>query len=461
MSEVKLNAEKNQTIIEQEQILADAVAQVLAFAQAKGVQADVIASAGESFSLKADQGELSEYKVTASQVIGIRVVKDEHVAISYSESLDSHQLEQMVDSAITNASYTKKDPLQKIRAKGLRIETDHSEIYQTDLTPPEQKIELALRLESEICAKPMVKSAPYNGYNESSHQFILANTLDTYCTHKSRSFSCYTTALLDHNNKQVMGMKVNVGRTFVDLLNTNLIDDAYQMAVDLLDGTPITTKHYSVIFEPTCLEQVFGAFSSCLSGESAKRGTNPWREKLNKNVANPLFTLSDIAYVKQGHAIQAFDSEGFETGDTPLIQGGKLIGLLHNSTTAAHFGLPHTANAGRSAHSTLGITSRHQVISTSSSSHAEITAGEYLELVDLQGVHSGADAISGDFSFGASGFLCRDGKRIQAVRGITVAGNFYTMLNEIQAIGDTLLPTYGKRFFTPLIRFEKLNIAGK
>lgn len=461
MSEAELNAEKNQASIEQEQVLADAVTQVLALAQAKGIQADVIASAGESFSLKADRGELSEYKVTASQVIGIRVIQDEHVAISYSESLDSQQLEQMVNQALTNASYTKKDPLQKIRAQGLRIQTDYPEIYQTDLTSPEQKIDLALKLESEICAKPMVKSAPYNGYSESSHQFILANTLDTYCTHKSRSFSCYTTALLDHNNKQVMGMKVNVGRTFTDLLNTNLIDDAYQMAVDLLDGAPISTKQYSVIFEQSCLEQLFGAFSSCLSGESAKRGTNPWREKLNKTVANPLFTLNDIAYVKQGHAIQSFDSEGFKTGDTPLIQEGKLVGLLHNSATSAHFGAPHTANAGRSTHSTLGVTSRHQVISTGSSNQAEITAGEYLELVDLQGVHSGADAISGDFSFGASGFLCRDGKRIQAVRGITVAGNFYNMLNEIQAIGDTLLPTYGKRFFAPLIRFEKLNVAGK
>ncbi len=461
MSEVKLNAVKNQTATEQEQILAEAVAQVLALAQAKGIQADVVASAGESFSLKAEQGELSEYKVTASQVIGIRAIQDEHVAISYSESLDPQQLEQMVNQALSNASYTKKDPLQKIRAKGLHIQTDHAEIYQIDLTPPEQKIDFALKLESEICAKPMVKSAPYNGYNESSHQFILANTLDTYCTHKSRSFSCYTAALLDHSNKQVMGMKMSVGRTFNDLLSTNLIEDAYQMAADLLDGTPIQTRQYSVIFEQTCLEQVFGAFISCLSGESAKRGTNPWQEKLNKKVANPIFTLNDIAYVEKGQAIQSFDSEGFKTGDTPLIQEGKLIGLLHNSTTAAHFGVLHTANAGRSTKSALGVTSRHQVISKGNSSHAEITSGEYLELVDLQGVHSGADAISGDFSFGASGFLCRDGKRIQAVRGITVAGNFYNMLNEIQAIGDTLLPTYGKRFFAPLIRFEKLNIAGR
>lgn len=107
------------------------------------------------------------------------------------------------------------------------------------------------------------------------------------------------------------------------------------------------------------------------------------------------------------------------------------------------------------------MSSRHTVINTGTSSEAEITAGEYLELVELQGVHSGADAVSGDFSFGASGFLCRDGKRQQAVRGITVAGNFYQMLKEIDAISNQLENDYNRSFYAPKIRFTRLNIAGK
>ncbi|MGL5481873.1 MAG: metallopeptidase TldD-related protein, partial [Aeromonas veronii] len=72
-----------------------------------------------------------------------------------------------------------------------------------------------------------------------------------------------------------------------------------------------------------------------------------------------------------------------------------------------------------------------------------------------------ADAVSGDFSFGASGFLCRDGVRLQPVRGITVAGNFYRLLGELEAVGDTLHHNDGKGFYAPLIRFGGLSVAGK
>ncbi|KXF83102.1 TldD/PmbA family protein [Enterovibrio coralii] len=441
--------------------LEQAIEQVLELATKQGAQADVIASSGESFSLKADQGELAEYKVTASQVIGVRVIKDDHVAISYSESLEPESLEQMVSQALTNASYTKKDPLQKIRAEGLTIRTEQPEIFQEDTATPEQKIELALSLEGRIREKPLAKSAPYNGYSENSSITLLGNTLGTRCSHQERTFSCYTTALIDHNGKQAMHIAASVARRFDGLSPDKIINDAYEMADALLEGEPVATGSYAVVFAQDCLNEVLGAFGSVFSGESAKRGINPWRDKVGEQVASPLLTLKDVAYMENGHAIKAFDGEGFATGDTSLIEDGKLIGLLHNSATAAHFGVKPTANAGRSAKGTLSVSSRHDVISAGSSSEAEVTAGEYLELVELQGVHSGADAISGEFSFGASGFLCRDGKRIRPVRGITVAGNFYKMIKEVDAVGNTVIPNYDGRFFAPMIRFARLSVAGK
>ncbi|MEZ8140580.1 Zn-dependent protease [Enterovibrio norvegicus FF-33] len=441
--------------------LEQAVEHVLELAKKQGAQADVIASSSESFSLKSDQGELSEYKVTASQVIGVRVIKDEHIAISYSESLEPENLSQMVNQALTNASFTKKDPYQKIRSEGLILRTEYPEIFQQDSATPEQKIELALSLESRIREKPLAKSAPYNGYSENSATVLLGNTLGTRCSHQERTFSCYTAALIDHNDKQAMHVAASIARTFDGLSPDKIINDAYEMADALLEGEPIATGQYSVIFEQDSLNDVLGAFGSCFSGESAKRGTNPWRDKVGEQVMSPLLTFKDVAYMPGGFSIKAFDGEGFATADTPLIENGTLVGLLHNSATSAHFGVAHTANAGRSAKGTLSVSSRHDVISAGTSSEAEVTAGEYLELVELQGVHSGADSISGEFSFGASGFLCRDGKRLKPVRGITVAGNFYTMIKEVEAVGSTVMPNYDGCFFAPLIRFARLNIAGK
>ena len=441
--------------------LQQAIDQVLTRVQALGAEADVIANCSNNFSLKANQGELDEYKVTSGQVIGVRVVKDQRTATSYSESLDPASLDLMINNALTNAQYSQQDPHQKISCLDSRLATTEPEVYQVDTTNVDQKIALALALEQGVVSKPNATSAPYNGFAESNSHVILANSQGTLCNHSERSTYCYAYTLYEKDGKQAMHGGMSSGRLFNQLDPAFCINHGYDMAQALLDGTPIASKHYSVIFTLSALSNLFSAFGMCLSGQAAMKGINPWRDALYSQVASPLLTITDTAYINGGFAIKAFDSEGFATRDTLLVGEGKLQSLLHNSHTASYFGIENTANGSRSAKGGLGVGGRHTVISTGNSSEAEITAGEYLELVELQGVHSGADAVSGDFSFGASGFLCRDGQRQQAVRGITVAGNFYQMIKEIDAVGNQTENDYNRSFYAPKIRFTQLNIAGK
>ena len=441
--------------------LQQAIDQVLTRVQALGAEADVIANCSNNFSLKANQGELDEYKVTSGQVIGVRVVKDQRTATSYSESLDPASLDLMINNALTNAQYSQQDPHQKISCLDSRLATTEPEVYQVDTTNVDQKIALALALEQGVVSKPNATSAPYNGFAESNSHVILANSQGTLCNHSERSTYCYAYTLYEKDGKQAMHGGMSSGRLFNQLDPAFCINHGYDIAQALLDGTPIASKHYSVIFTLSALSNLFSAFGMCLSGQAAMKGINPWRDALYSQVASPLLTITDTAYINGGFAIKAFDSEGFATRDTLLVGEGKLQSLLHNSHTASYFGIENTANGSRSAKGGLGVGGRHTVISTGNSSEAEITAGEYLELVELQGVHSGADAVSGDFSFGASGFLCRDGQRQQAVRGITVAGNFYQMIKEIDAVGNQTENDYNRSFYAPKIRFTQLNIAGK
>ena len=69
--------------------------------------------------------------------------------------------------------------------------------------------------------------------------------------------------------------------------------------------------------------------------------------------------------------------------------------------------------------------------------------------------------MSGDFSFGASGFLCRNGERVAPVRGITVAGNFYRLPRELEAVGNQLHHDDGKDFYAPLDPLWRAQRAGK
>ena len=82
----------------------------------------------------------------------------------------------------------------------------------------------------------------------------------------------------------------------------------------------------------------------------------------------------------------------------------------------------------------------------------------------MKGFHAGADAVSGDFSIESSGFIISHGKVEGPVQGFTVAGNFFQMLKDIQAVGDDLefdVTLSSFRTGSPSVLVSGLSIAGK
>ncbi|MGY3870411.1 TldD/PmbA family protein [Aeromonas crassostreae] len=424
-------------------------------------EADIIANQDKAFSLKADKGELSEYKVTSSQQIGIRLIKEGRVGIAYSESLDEAALDAMVQDALDASRFAKVDADQRISVTGSHITTACAEIHQADTTAVEEKIALALRLESDMLALPGVTGAPYNGFFEGESRLWLANSRGSLCQHQEFSVGCHSSALIERDGRQSMHYQGQYGRRFDELESQALIRQIHAITDGLLAGEAVPSGRYSVLFSTNCFASLFGCFQGALSGKWAQQGINPWRSKVGQSVASPWLTLESRVHIPGGMKIKAFDGEGAATSDLLLIGEGELKTLLHNSATARHFGVMSNGAAARSARSALDVSPRHLVFGLGPHSESEVQGGEYLELVKLDGLHSGADAVSGDFSFGASGFLYRDGERVAPVRGITVAGNFYRLLGELEAVGDVLHHDDGKGFYAPLIRFGGLSIAGK
>ncbi|MCI6816961.1 MAG: metallopeptidase TldD-related protein, partial [Clostridium sp.] len=71
--------------------------------------------------------------------------------------------------------------------------------------------------------------------------------------------------------------------------------------------------------------------------------------------------------------------------------------------------------------------------------------------------------ISGDFSLIASGLLVENGSVIRSVEQITCAGNFLSVMKDIEAVGSDLrfgIPG-GGRFGTPSLLISKVIISGK
>ena len=73
-------------------------------------------------------------------------------------------------------------------------------------------------------------------------------------------------------------------------------------------------------------------------------------------------------------------------------------------------------------------------------SPADLISGirDGLLIQGVSGLHSGVNAVSGDFSTGAEGLRIRDGELAESVREFTIASTIQKMLNDVTAIGDDL-----------------------
>ena len=434
--------------------------QVLDQVMSAGAAGDLIIDEGETISLKARDGELEEYKVSSSRIFGLRVIKDGHIGTAYSEAVDADALKSLVGQALNNASFVKVESHENILPNSNYLKTDDELLCPQEQVSIDQKIQLALAIENRLATKEKVKNVPYNGVQDTFSQRHIFSSAGLNALTRSRMCTAYAYALVEDGEKNAMQGSSQVSRLFSELNPSLVIDKTYEKCIGLLDGKPIPSKHYDVIFDTECQVSVFGVFAMMFSGKTAKDGVNPMRDKIGSVIADSRLTIYDHPLNTDGFGYHLFDAEGTATEKSGLVIDGCLKTLIHNSATASYFGTNTTGHASRGPKSTLGVNLHQVEIASSSDDMSTLHSGEYLEVTDLAGLHSGANAISGNFSFGASGYLCQGGERIQAVRGITVAGNFYEMLNKISMIGNQQHWDEDRTALMPSIRFSDVAISG-
>ena len=64
---------------------------------------------------------------------------------------------------------------------------------------------------------------------------------------------------------------------------------------------------------------------------------------------------------------------------------------------------------------------------------ADVDEGVLVQMV--QGLHSGVNPVSGDFSTGASGLMIRNGQLAEPVREFTIASTLQKMLKDVVEVG--------------------------
>ena len=110
---------------------------------------------------------------------------------------------------------------------------------------------------------------------------------------------------------------------------------------------------------------------------------------------------------------------------------------MHNTYTGRRSGEGTTANAVRGYASGPGVGAHAVIMKPGTGDLESIIASvdNGLLVSSMSGLHSGVNAISGDFSVGVQGRMIRNGQIAEPIREATVASTLQKMLNDIVAVG--------------------------
>jgi len=421
------------------------IAAGVAGAARDGEQVEAYVVRSHETEVKVFGGAVESLAVAEAAGIGVRVVVDGRQGIAYAGSLDADVVASVLADARDNASYGAADP-----AYGLATPADLDgvapptlDLWRDDVlgTPTEAKVELAIAADRAVLASdPRVRGVESTDYGDAALEMAMVASTGVRASIRRTTSSVSSVALAGERDETQTGYGFDVARSFGELDIERVASMAAERSTRLLGATQPATRRIPVVFDPMVTASVLALIGSALSGEAVLKGRSMFAERLGETIAAPSVTIIDDPTNPEAFGATPVDGEGIPTRAVPLVRDGTLLGFLHNLYTARRTGSATTGSAVRGYASTPGVGARalHLVPGAKSATDVLAAVPEALYVQSVSGLHSGTNAVSGDFSVGAEGLMVRDGALAEPVRELTVASTLQRMLQDVVEVGSDL-----------------------
>ena len=407
-----------------------------------GEQVEAYVSRGLSTEVRVYEGEVEHFVSAQSEGIGIRVIKDGRTGTSYCGTLDPSQIAEVLAEARDNLGYGEPDEWSGLaEPDGVAVVPQSLWDDSLENTTTARKIELAKLLEKLTLAGDSRVRVDDSNYSDAFGEAAVATT--TGIRVAGRENGCYLSVgtLADDGDETQTGFGFAVGRNVDELDLDRAAREAVDRATRLLGATKPESRRITVVLDPFVTAQFLGIIGGTLNGESVVKGRSLFANRIGEAVANPLLTLVDDPTNPLAYTATDIDGEGLAARRNALIQDGVLKQFVHNSYSARRAGTVSTGNATRGGFAgTPGVGCLAMSLVPGTRSQAELISDvdDGLLVQSVQGLHSGVNPISGDFSTGAAGLLIANGDVGAPVREFTIASTLQRMLLDIVEIGGDL-----------------------
>ncbi len=279
-------------------------------------------------------------------------------------------------------------------------------------------------------------------YGDGHKKVIFANSLGSYIEQERMDITLRLTAIAAEGSEiQQVGLSLGSSGDFS--LIQGLHQQIRQMAqrvVELLSAPQVKGGEYTVVLDPVLagvfIHEAFGH----LSESDFVYENDRLREimVLGKKFGSAELNIVDSATIPGLRGSYKYDDEGVPAIKTYLIREGELVGRLHSRETAAKMKEKPTGNA-------RAINYRYPPIVRMTNTYIEPGAVTFNDMLSdiKQGIYAknwyGGTTSMEMFTFSAGeAYMIRNGKVAELIRPVTLTGNVFTTLNNIDSIGNDL-----------------------
>ncbi|HXH22050.1 MAG TPA: TldD/PmbA family protein [Dehalococcoidia bacterium] len=428
-------------------------------------QADAYVVASNESSVQVRRGAVERVIDAGSRAAGIRVIKEGRTAVCSTADMTPKALEQLVRDAVDLASISEPDayaglPERADLASGVLPDLQLYDEQIESLTADEMR-EMALRCEaaafdydgrvtnSDSCAMEVRRGV-----------VALANSLGFAASYPSTAAGIMIEAICDDaEGKKRNDYWHSYERALHRLEKPEEVGrKAAARAVAKLGARKVATKAVPVVWEAPVATALLRVIGQAVSGEALYRRATFLADLEGRQVASPLFTLTDDPLLPGRLGSRPFDGEGVASRTLPVFEQGIFRAFLFDTYNARRLGRRATGAAHRSIDSAPAPGTSNLVLSPGTTPpealYADIEEG--LFLTDIMGF--GVNLTTGDFSRGAQGFWIEKGALAFPVTEVNISGNLKDMLAAIDAVGSDLLWRGG--IAAPSLRIGRMTVSG-
>ncbi|MFQ5465934.1 MAG: TldD/PmbA family protein [Thermodesulfobacteriota bacterium] len=403
-------------------------------------------STSKGFSVEAKDGAVDAFKARSGRGVGLRTINGGRLGFGFSTVLTREALSEMVAAALEAGGFADPDRFLAfpspsggpggVGGDGLGIFDPGYEAATED-----EKIALAVDIErSAMAGDARVKRVRKASYGETFSGTRIVNSNGVDIESSATYFTGSVTAVAEEGDESQMGWEMVTSHARSAIDPAFIGESAAERATSLLGGRNIKTVRCPAVIENTVVCELLDTLSTSFLGDNVAKGKSMLMDKLGSKVASSALDVWDDGVLRGGWATSPFDGEGSPRARTALLARGECAAFLYDTYWARRSGAAPTGNAVRHGYKGLpsvGISNLYIDKGETGLDGLFREMDRGLFITEVLGAHM-INAISGDFSLGASGFWVEGGVKAYPARGMAISGNLLDLFARVDRCGSDI-----------------------